>query len=172
MLGTHLSSAVKFNFIQHGATQIAFKLRPSRLRYIVSLFSITQVGLENPRRANWQKILVSNGVQCDYAALDQIRQIPGPAGSQFLLLANDGTTHTHGEAFRDARLDFDLQMLFGGAWMLLVAAVVGELPRLHFNPTTSAALLYLILAGSVAGYAAYAYALKHLPVSTVSPLPT
>lgn len=61
-----------------------------------------------------------------------------------------------------------MQMLFGGAWMLLAAAVVGELPRLHFNPTTSAALLYLILAGSVAGYAAYAYALKHLPVSTVS----
>ncbi|MBA3948570.1 MAG: EamA family transporter [Acidobacteria bacterium] len=61
-----------------------------------------------------------------------------------------------------------IQMLFGGAWMLLAAAVVGELPRLHFNPTTSAALLYLILAGSVAGYAAYAYALKHLPVSTVS----
>lgn len=61
-----------------------------------------------------------------------------------------------------------MQMLFGGAWMLLAGAVVGELPRLHFNPTTSAALLYLILAGSVAGYAAYAYALKHLPVSTVS----
>lgn len=61
-----------------------------------------------------------------------------------------------------------MQMLFGGAWMLLAAAVVGELPRLHFNTTTSVALLYLILAGSVAGYAAYAYALKHLPVSTVS----
>lgn len=61
-----------------------------------------------------------------------------------------------------------MQMMFGGAWMLLAAAVTGELPRLHFNVTTSAALLYLILAGSVAGYAAYAYALKHLKVSTVS----
>lgn len=61
-----------------------------------------------------------------------------------------------------------MQMLFGGAWLLLAGAIAGELPRLHFNPTTSAALLYLVLAGSVAGYAAYAYALKHLPVSTVS----
>ncbi len=61
-----------------------------------------------------------------------------------------------------------MQMMFGGVWMLLVATVAGEWPRLHFNVTTSAALLYLILAGSVAGYAAYAYALKHLPVSTVS----
>ena len=61
-----------------------------------------------------------------------------------------------------------MQMMFGGAWMLLAATVVGEWPRLHFNVATSASLLYLILAGSVAGYAAYAYALKHLPVSTVS----
>ena len=61
-----------------------------------------------------------------------------------------------------------MQMMFGGGWMLLAATVTGEWPRLHFNATTSAALLYLIVAGSVAGYAAYAYALKHLPVSTVS----
>lgn len=61
-----------------------------------------------------------------------------------------------------------MQMMFGGAWMLLAATVTGEWPQLHFNVATSASLLYLILAGSVAGYAAYAYALKHLPVSTVS----
>ena len=61
-----------------------------------------------------------------------------------------------------------LQMMFGGGWMLLAGTVTGEWPSLHFNAMTSASLLYLILAGSVAGYAAYAYALKHLPVSTVS----
>lgn len=61
-----------------------------------------------------------------------------------------------------------MQMLFGGGWMLLAATVTGEWPRLHFTVTTSMSLLYLILAGSVAGYTAYAYALKHLPVSTVS----
>lgn len=61
-----------------------------------------------------------------------------------------------------------MQMIFGGGWMLLASTVTGEWPRLYFNAATSASLLYLILAGSVAGYAAYAYALKHLPVSTVS----
>ena len=68
----------------------------------------------------------------------------------------------------DVLASASMQMMFGGAWMLLAATIAGELPRLHFNVTTSASLLYLILAGSVAGYAAYAYALKHLPVSTVS----
>jgi len=61
-----------------------------------------------------------------------------------------------------------MQMIFGGGWMLLASTVTGEWPRLHFNFATSMSLLYLIVAGSVAGYAAYAYALKHLPVSTVS----
>ncbi|MDQ3068496.1 MAG: EamA family transporter [Acidobacteriota bacterium] len=61
-----------------------------------------------------------------------------------------------------------MQMLFGGAWMLLAATALGEWPRLHFTGATAAALVYLTLAGSVAAYAAYAYALKYLPVSTVS----
>ena len=68
----------------------------------------------------------------------------------------------------DVLASASMQMMFGGAWMLLAATMAGELPRLHFNVVTSASLLYLVLAGSVAGYAAYAYALKHLPVSTVS----
>ena len=37
-----------------------------------------------------------------------------------------------------------------------------------FNPRTSAALAYLIFFGAIAGFSAYAYALKHLPVATVS----
>ncbi|HUF24962.1 MAG TPA: EamA family transporter [Vicinamibacterales bacterium] len=61
-----------------------------------------------------------------------------------------------------------LQMVFGGAWMLLFATVAGEWPRLAFNGKTTLALAYLTVAGSIAAYTAYAYALKHLPVSTVS----
>ena len=60
------------------------------------------------------------------------------------------------------------QMLFAGAALLLLGLLLGELSVLAFTPRTSAALLYLVLAGSVAGFTAYAYALKHLPVSTVS----
>jgi drug/metabolite transporter (DMT)-like permease len=39
---------------------------------------------------------------------------------------------------------------------------------LTFNRVTLGALTYLTLVGSIAGFSAYAYALKHLPVATVS----
>jgi drug/metabolite transporter (DMT)-like permease len=44
----------------------------------------------------------------------------------------------------------------------------GEWPRLVFTPRTAAALTYLTLAGSLGAFLAYSYALRHLPVSTVS----
>ena len=43
-----------------------------------------------------------------------------------------------------------------------------EWAQLAFNPRTAAALTYLVVFGSLAGFSAYAYALKHLPVATVS----
>ena len=43
-----------------------------------------------------------------------------------------------------------------------------ETARLTFTPRTASALLYLIFVGAIAGFSAYAYALKHLPVATVS----
>jgi drug/metabolite transporter (DMT)-like permease len=39
---------------------------------------------------------------------------------------------------------------------------------LAFTPRTSGALLYLIFFGAIGGFTAYAYALKHLPIATVS----
>jgi len=69
---------------------------------------------------------------------------------------------------RDVLASAALQMFFGGAWMLLFATVAGEWPRLHFTGTTALALAYLTIFGSIAAYTAYAYALKYLPVSTVS----
>ena len=38
----------------------------------------------------------------------------------------------------------------------------------EFSPRTAGALLYLIFVGAIGGFSAYAYALKHLPVATVS----
>ena len=61
-----------------------------------------------------------------------------------------------------------LQMLFAGLVLLGVATIAGEWSRLSFTDRTTGALVYLILAGSIIGYSSYAYALKHLPVSTVS----
>ena len=61
-----------------------------------------------------------------------------------------------------------LQMIFGGAIMLIVATFLGEWSRLTFTRRTFAAELYLLLIGSLVGYPAYVFALKYLPVSTVS----
>jgi drug/metabolite transporter (DMT)-like permease len=60
------------------------------------------------------------------------------------------------------------QMLFGGLVMLVAGLVRGEWPDLTFTARTTTAILYLLVFGSVAGFSAYAYALKHLPVATVS----
>lgn len=48
------------------------------------------------------------------------------------------------------------------------ATLRDEWREVSFNARTTAALAYLIVFGSVVGYSAYAYALKHLSVSTVA----
>jgi drug/metabolite transporter (DMT)-like permease len=60
------------------------------------------------------------------------------------------------------------EMLFGGASLGIAGALHREFGVLVFTARTAAALVYLIVAGAVIGFAAYAYALKHLPVATVS----
>lgn len=60
------------------------------------------------------------------------------------------------------------QMLFGGICLLVAALVTREFSHLTFNGRTASALVYLIVVGAIGGFAAYAYALKHLPVATVS----
>jgi drug/metabolite transporter (DMT)-like permease len=61
-----------------------------------------------------------------------------------------------------------LQMIFGGAFMLIGGTLLGEWARLSFNATTGTAFVYLTLAGSVVAFAAYSYALRHLDVAVVS----
>ncbi len=61
-----------------------------------------------------------------------------------------------------------VQMVLGGLMMLGIATARGEWRQLAFTPRTLAAEGYLIAFGSLAGYPAYVYALKYLPVSTVS----
>lgn len=61
-----------------------------------------------------------------------------------------------------------LQMLLGGACVLVVASLFGEWGTLAFTPRALGAFVYLIFAGSIAGFSAYSYALKYLPVATVS----
>ncbi|MGE0703928.1 MAG: EamA family transporter [Vicinamibacterales bacterium] len=61
-----------------------------------------------------------------------------------------------------------VQMLMAGVGLLLLGTAAGEWSRLSFNARTIGALAYLVGVGSVLGYSAYAYALRHLPIATVS----
>jgi len=61
------------------------------------------------------------------------------------------------------------QMLTGGAFLLLCSALLEEfrpLPRL--NGPAFLALVYLILAGSIAGFTAYTWLLGRMPATTVA----
>ena len=60
------------------------------------------------------------------------------------------------------------QMLAGGLMMLALGTLHGEWTRLGFSPRSGAAFVYLTTIAGVGGFAAYTYALRHLPVSLVS----
>jgi drug/metabolite transporter (DMT)-like permease len=60
------------------------------------------------------------------------------------------------------------QMLCGGVVMFVAAALTGEFSKLAFSPRSGAALVYLVIAGSLIGYVAYVYALTHLSPTFVS----
>jgi len=84
-----------------------------------------------------------------------------------------GSTYSRRRGHTDARDENVLvtaayEMLFGGFFLLVAGTVHGEFASLTFNARTASALAYLIVFGAICGFAAYAYALKHLPVATVS----
>lgn len=61
-----------------------------------------------------------------------------------------------------------LQMLVGGAIILVAGLATGEVSRFSLTPRTLAALAYLTLFGSVLAYTSYVYALKHMKTTTMS----
>lgn len=60
------------------------------------------------------------------------------------------------------------EMFFAGLVLLAAGLVRGEWATLRFSDRTLGALAYLTAAGSIVAYSAYAYALKHMPVATLS----
>jgi drug/metabolite transporter (DMT)-like permease len=64
-----------------------------------------------------------------------------------------------------------IQMLVGGAALVVVALVTGEPGHIHWGHVWGVSLLafvWLIVGGSWLGYSCYVYALKSLPISTVA----
>ncbi len=61
-----------------------------------------------------------------------------------------------------------LQMVFSGIMLLAAATAHGDWAELSFTTRTTAAMLYLAIAGSLVAYSAYIYAIQHLRLSLVS----
>ncbi len=64
-----------------------------------------------------------------------------------------------------------LEMALGGVGSLLVGLALGETSHLHVNEVSAASLwgmLWLIGGGAMAGYSAFAYAVRTLPTATVA----
>lgn len=61
-----------------------------------------------------------------------------------------------------------LQMIFGGLFLLIVAALKGDFYAVRWERTGILAFLYLTFIGAMIGYACYIYALSKLPSSLVS----
>ena len=59
-------------------------------------------------------------------------------------------------------------MLAGGLMMTAAGTALGEWSQIFFTTRTTVAMFYLSTIGALGGFVAYAYALRHLPVSFVS----
>ena len=80
-----------------------------------------------------------------------------------------GTSYTKRHSFGDTPLASSaLQMLMSGVMLTIIGTLLGEWPHVSFSARSLAALIYLSIFGSVIAYTAYVYALKYLPISTVS----
>jgi drug/metabolite transporter (DMT)-like permease len=54
-----------------------------------------------------------------------------------------------------------IQMVAGGAAVTLLGTTLGEWSRWHLTPRGAGAIAYLVVFGSILGYSAYTYALRH-----------
>jgi drug/metabolite transporter (DMT)-like permease len=60
-----------------------------------------------------------------------------------------------------------IQMLAGGTVVTLVGTALGEWSAWHLHPRGALAMGYLVVFGSIVGYSAYTYALRHAPATIV-----
>ena len=60
-----------------------------------------------------------------------------------------------------------IQMIVGGAVVALVGTAMGEWSSWHLNLKGLGAIAYLVVFGSIFGYSAYAYALRHASATIV-----
>ena len=70
---------------------------------------------------------------------------------------------THASPYMGAAV----QMIVGGVTVALVGTALGEWASWHLSARGVGAMAYLVLFGSIVGYSAYSYALRHAPATIV-----
>lgn len=60
-----------------------------------------------------------------------------------------------------------IQMIIGGAAVAVVGSALGEWGAWHLSPRGLGAIAYLVVFGSILGYSAYSYALRHASATIV-----
>jgi drug/metabolite transporter (DMT)-like permease len=65
-------------------------------------------------------------------------------------------------------LNAGLQMMFGAVFLVPLTLAFDDYTNLAWSPSLLYTLLYMALIGSVAAYACYAHAVRHLPMTLVS----
>jgi drug/metabolite transporter (DMT)-like permease len=60
-----------------------------------------------------------------------------------------------------------VQMIAGGSAVIVLGLALGEAGRFHLTATGVEAIAYLAVFGSIVGYSAYSYALRHAPATIV-----
>ena len=70
---------------------------------------------------------------------------------------------THASPYMGAAV----QMIVGGVTVALVGTALGEWASWHLSARGVGAMAYLIVFGSIVGYSAYSYALRHAPATIV-----
>jgi drug/metabolite transporter (DMT)-like permease len=60
-----------------------------------------------------------------------------------------------------------VQMIVGGAAVAILGSALGEWPAWHLSPKGLGAIAYLVVFGSILGYSAYTYALRHASATIV-----
>jgi drug/metabolite transporter (DMT)-like permease len=68
----------------------------------------------------------------------------------------------------DPFLNAGLQMFFGSLVLIPLSLIFDDYNGIHWSGEVISSLVYLILIGSVAGFACYSYAIKKLPTTLVS----
>jgi drug/metabolite transporter (DMT)-like permease len=61
-----------------------------------------------------------------------------------------------------------VQMFLSGLILMAIGTALGEWRALAFTTRTVGAMIYLVIVGSMIGFSAYVFALKYLPLTTVS----